>query len=365
MKIYHTISFTILLTLSTLAYTQQIDSICTLPEIISETSGLVYINGKLLTHNDSGGEPALYEIDTTNGNITGKIIISNAVNTDWEDMCSDSNYIYIADIGNNYGDRTDLRIYKVAIDSVLQKDTISADIINFEYADQTDFTPNQYHTNYDAEAIISYNDSLYIFTKNWENKWTNIYSLPKQPGNYSIDKKDSINAQGLITGSTINNNKIVLTGYTFTYPFIIEIKEFAGKKFSEGQIIRNAIQIPSSFTFQIEAIAPVDTNTFFVTTEGNSDSPAGLFHLRFSSQNLSENIRNQAITIFPNPANKTVKINCKSFSHAILTSITGNKKIKINKNTFDTGNFENGTYILTVYDKSGNVCKQEKIIILH
>ncbi len=365
MKKYSIYFFIIFITYNILAYSQQIDSICSLPNIISETSGLVYINDKLLTHNDSGGEPALYEIDTANGEIIRKITILNAENTDWEDICKDSNFIYIADIGNNSCIRTDLKIYKVVIDSVLQKDSVNADIINFSYADQTDFTPNQYHTNYDAEALIAYNDSLYIFTKNWGNKWTNIYSLPKQPGNYSIEKKDSINAQGLITGATLNNDKIVLTGYTFTYPFIIEIKNFEGKNFSEGEIIRNAIQIPSSFTFQIEAIAPIDTNNYFVTTEGNSDSPAGLFYLKFSYPTPSEHILNQTITIYPNPTHKTVNINCKSFSQATLTNITGNKQIEINKKTFETINLENGIYVLTVYDKSGKMCKQEKITILH
>jgi len=37
---------------------------------VRETSGLIYLNGKLITHNDSGGEPALYELDTITGNVT-------------------------------------------------------------------------------------------------------------------------------------------------------------------------------------------------------------------------------------------------------------------------------------------------------
>ena len=365
MKIYYTFTFVILLILNTLVYPQQIDSICTLPEIISETSGLVYINGKLLTHNDSGGEPALYEIDTANGNIIRKITILNAENIDWEDVCKDSNFIYIADIGNNSGIRTDLKIYKVVIDSVLQKDSVNADIINFSYADQTDFTPNQYHTNYDAEALIAYNDSLYIFTKNWGNKWTNIYSLPKQPGNYSIEKKDSINVQGLVSGATINNGKIVLTGYTFTYPFIVEIKDFEGNKFSEGQISRNAIQIPSGFTFQIEAVTPVDSNTYFVTTEGDDDSPAGLFYLRISSPTSSKTPINQSIKIYPNPVNKSLKINCKTFSYATLTKITGVNTIKYTRKTINTSKLKNGVYILSIFDKNNKMCKQTKIIISH
>ena len=40
-----------------------------LPAEIEETSGLIFHNGKLWTHNDSEGEPVLYSIDTTNGQI--------------------------------------------------------------------------------------------------------------------------------------------------------------------------------------------------------------------------------------------------------------------------------------------------------
>ena len=41
-----------------------------LSTIVNETSGLLYWNHQVWTHNDSGGEPALYNIDST----TGKVI---------------------------------------------------------------------------------------------------------------------------------------------------------------------------------------------------------------------------------------------------------------------------------------------------
>ncbi|MCD4681234.1 MAG: hypothetical protein K8S00_12690, partial [Bacteroidales bacterium] len=68
---------------------QQISSVTTLHDSIEETSGLIYLNHKLITHNDSGGEAALYEIDSISGNVVRKVFISNAKNTDWEDICYD------------------------------------------------------------------------------------------------------------------------------------------------------------------------------------------------------------------------------------------------------------------------------------
>ena len=135
-----------------------------------------------------------------------KVIISNATNYDWEDICRDSTYIYIGDFGN-VGSRTDLKIYRLSVSSYLTtlNDTVTADTIQYSYSDQTDFTPDQFNTNYDAEALISYNDSLYIFTKNWGNYWTNIYALPKTPGTYQISKVDSLYSEGLVTGATYNS----------------------------------------------------------------------------------------------------------------------------------------------------------------
>ena len=101
MKLLFSIFF--MLALPILTCSQQITEITQLHNSIKETSGLIFLDQKLITHNDSGGEPALYEIDTVSGNITRKVFISNAGNTDWEDICNDSTYIYIGDFGNKIG----------------------------------------------------------------------------------------------------------------------------------------------------------------------------------------------------------------------------------------------------------------------
>ena len=51
-----------------------------LPTDINETSGLIFFNGKLITHNDSGDNAKLYEIDTISGSISRSIAITNANN---------------------------------------------------------------------------------------------------------------------------------------------------------------------------------------------------------------------------------------------------------------------------------------------
>src|SRR6056297_4303255 len=81
-----------------------------LNDAMSESSGLINIQGRFITHNDSGGESILYEIDTLSGEIARMVTVIGTENTDWEDLASDDTYIYIGDFGNNAGNRTDLRI---------------------------------------------------------------------------------------------------------------------------------------------------------------------------------------------------------------------------------------------------------------
>src|SRR5690606_16573675 len=79
-----------------------------------ESSGLVWTDAQLWTHDDSGGPNAFFQIDSANGNLLKTVTLTNTSNQDWEDLAADQNYFYIADIGNNSGTRTNLRIFRVA-----------------------------------------------------------------------------------------------------------------------------------------------------------------------------------------------------------------------------------------------------------
>lgn len=275
-----------------LGFGQEITLVTPLDDSINETSGLIYLNNKLITHNDSSGANALYELDSISGNITRTVIIDNATNIDWEDLSYDDNYIYIADFGNNSGSRIDLKVYRISILDFFTTttDRVTAEIIEFSYLDQTDFSPPAESTNFDAEALISYNGSLYIFTKNWGNYETNIYALPKIPGTYQIEKIGNIDSQGLVTGATYNyrTNTILLTGYNLNsfipYSIIIEISDFTSDDFSDGAINRYQITIPNGYSMQIESITAFDCGQYYITSERSSNSfltlTSGLYRLK-------------------------------------------------------------------------------------
>lgn len=194
---------------------------------LDETSGLLFYNNTLMTHTDSGGKAELYEVNTTTGEITRTVEITNATNVDWEDIAQDASFIYIADIGNNSGDRTDLKIYKISkADYNAAENAVTAEIIAFTYADQLDFTRQPNRNNWDAEGLISYGDKLLIFTKNWEDNTTNVYAVPKTSGTHSAILESSYLINGLITGadSSPDERVIYLVGYsTSEAPFVCTI----------------------------------------------------------------------------------------------------------------------------------------------
>lgn len=194
---------------------------------LEETSGLLFCNNQLITHTDSGGKAELYEINTTTGSVTRTVEIANATNVDWEDIAQDESHIYIGDIGNNSGNRTDLKIYKISkADYNTKNDTITSEIIAFTYADQLDFTGHPNANNWDAEALISYGDKLLIFTKNWADAKTNVYAIPKTSGTHTAVLESSYPINGLITGadSSPEERVIYLLGYsTSEAPFMYTI----------------------------------------------------------------------------------------------------------------------------------------------
>lgn len=194
---------------------------------LDESSGLLYYNDLLITHTDSGGKAELYEISPTTGAVTKTVKILNATNVDWEDIAQDASYIYIGDIGNNSGNRRDLKIYKISkADYDTNKGAVTAEIIAFTYADQHEFTRRPNTTNWDAEGLISYGDQLLIFTKNWNDQGTNVYAVPKTSGTHSAILKSSYAFNGLITGAETSPDEqvIYLLGYsTSEAPFIYTI----------------------------------------------------------------------------------------------------------------------------------------------
>lgn len=251
----------------------QLSLLGTLPQQIQETSGLVFHNGRLYTHNDSGSEALIYEIDTLNLSIRRTIRINGAENVDWEDLAKDENYLYIGDIGNNLGARRDLRIYRVLLSELDTGTTADADTIAYSYADQAVFG-SEGNSDWDAEALIAFGDELVIFTKQWQSLGTVAYTLPKTPGEHVAQPVGSNALNGLVTGAAYNQESgvLYLVGYSpLLQPFLYRLSEIP-LPFTltpSGQ----RINLEVGFA-QIEAITPIDPNNYLLSSEAfSSNSP--------------------------------------------------------------------------------------------
>jgi hypothetical protein len=56
---------------------------------------LGFYNNNIITHNDSGGQANLYEINASTGAVLRTVAITNATNVDWEDIAQDALLISI------------------------------------------------------------------------------------------------------------------------------------------------------------------------------------------------------------------------------------------------------------------------------
>jgi hypothetical protein len=83
-----------------------------------------------------------------------------------------------------------------------------------------------------------YNDSFFVFTKDWVKNITKVYGLPTKPGDYIVSPIDSFNVNGLITGADIlPNGKFALVGYLNFRSFIWTFHKTRSEFFSDPRFI--------------------------------------------------------------------------------------------------------------------------------
>ncbi len=241
-----------------------------LPNEIKETSGLFFWNELLWTHNDDK-DNFIYGIDMVSGKIANKIQLKSLTNFDWEEVKQDEKYLYVGDIGNNFGNRKDLKIYKIKKENLIEGKFIY-DTISFQYSLQKDIKKNKSNTtNFDCEAFIVLKDSIIFFTKEWSSRKTSIYSIPNQPGKHIAQFKTILDVKGLITGATYieNKNKIILCGYSKTLqPFLFLIYDFYNTNLNIANKRRIEIDLPFH---QIEGVEFAN-DKLFLTNEKFSKS---------------------------------------------------------------------------------------------
>jgi len=224
--------------------TGNLSVIADLPNSLKETSAVEVIgNSNLIWVIEDAGNKNVLSGLNTNGKIVKEIKITNAKNTDWEELASDSlGNIYIGDFGNNSKNRNSFRILKVE-DPEESAAEISSKHINFTL-------PEDIKTQ-DFEAFFLMRGFFYIFSKS--KKHGKLFRVPNRIGDHEAVFITNFNLKGknnAITSADHYNSKIVLlnhdkvwllsnfTGDAF-FDGDIEVLEFNHKSQKEGVCFKN------------------------------------------------------------------------------------------------------------------------------
>ncbi len=337
----------------------------TLDPGVSETSGLIVVNDEVWTHQDGGNPNEIYRIDPVNGTILRTVVVANAGNVDWEEMTTSNGWLYLADVGNNSGARTNLRVYRVDLNEVLDPGTVSvmADTIRFVYDLQTDFTPAQNNNDWDCEALIAVDDTLYLFSKNWVSGNCYRYALPAMPGDHVAQRIDTFDTQGMVTGATYDpiSGDIGLIGYTSGFlPFAWRLSNYPGTSFFSGNSVRYGIPLPLT---QFEAIAWHAPGVALLTNEQTFLGPARLWELSYGLVTATPQISPDAMQVWPVPNDGTFNIRVETATFLEVHDLQGRRvwaqQLGIGVNVVRMEGLASGVYVLLT---DGSIAVQRIVV---
>ena len=239
-----------------------------LPSELSEISGLEKWNDStLIAINDGGNDPILFLLNLS-GQITRKIIVSNATNIDWEAIAIDENYLFIGDFGNNMNERKDMCLYRVNRSDIATLNEVTAEKMSISYQEQKEFPPNDHERYFDAEAMTFFEGQLWIFTKNSTKPFDGIsyiYTVQfeaNQTKTLSKTAELKLNKtsylKDAVTSACADEHSIILS----TYNRLIKL-DFPKQGLSKSNIYKYPhIQ-------QVEACACLGERSYFISNENH------------------------------------------------------------------------------------------------
>ena len=262
----------IFLILPLLCFSQITFTTIKLDKDLVETSGLEIYGENLITHNDSGDKANLY-VFNPKGRLIKSVRFHDIKNKDWEDIAADDDHYYIADTGNNYANRKNLKIY------IITKELIVKGKISDSYSAQKEFTKRALNS-FDAEELTVVGDSLVLFSKNRLTQKSELYTFPKKAGDYVLSPSAILKVESLITAADYNQtlDLLALTGYNFKGDqFFYIVSNFIKNGWNAIALKKYLIPIEKA---QIEAVKIQDISNFLLTSEGEKNGFARLIDLK-------------------------------------------------------------------------------------
>lgn len=253
----------------------------TLPGEIAETSALVCTGGQqFLTINDSGNPAVLYRLDQQ-GRIVQRLNIE-AQNQDWEALTMHQGKLWIADIGNNTGQRTELQLYTLPLPAPSDT-TIPVTTYRLRYPGPTPKAPALYQHEFDAEALVSTGSELLLFSKNWQGDTSRVYQVDTSRTASELQQVGTTSVlPGLITDVAYSATAqvFIVAGYQNfrqnPLPLLLsgDFAPFLAILDRQYQLLKT---VPVATGGQVEAVCLDTANNIWLSQEGSARHPAQMW----------------------------------------------------------------------------------------
>jgi len=214
----------------------------------NEVSGIVRSHrdpSVFWTLNDSGDEPRVYPIRVDGTLVrserypeTPGTLIGGAINCDWEDVALDaSGRLIIADLGNNTNARADLSIYFVEEPEPTEGRASTTSKILVRYPEQKGRPAPRDDFNYDAEAVFTVGDELFILTKHRSDTFTAMYRVDRRELGVVNDLTllDRFDVGGKVTGADASPDGLKLAVLTYSRIWLFE-RTTTSESFFAGRV---------------------------------------------------------------------------------------------------------------------------------
>ncbi|GAA4372837.1 hypothetical protein [Hymenobacter koreensis] len=231
----------------------------TMPSEVPESSGLARgpEAGTFYTHGDHGNTPTLYLV-RQNGELVRRVEIPGIQQEDWESLAQDNQgRLYIGDCGNNSNSRQDLTIYRLD-----PNNPSKVSPIRFSYPDQKEFPPAKNDRNFDVEASLWRDGTLYLFTRNRaRGRDCKIYTLQADgPAKQTAKLLGQLTLPGEVTDANLSpdGKHLALLGREQLY-----ICDVNGTNFTQAKA--KTVELPGAG--QTEGVVFTDDQTLVISTE--------------------------------------------------------------------------------------------------
>jgi DNA-binding beta-propeller fold protein YncE len=196
-----------------MAHATEAQTVCTIRDTgLNEISGMAYsgLHDEVLwVHNDSGGGPRIYALDTNTCNVVATLRITGIEARDFEAMGvgvdeRGRSVIWVADIGDNTAERKRVYLHRIVEPSDLVDQKVSAETFAVRY-----------ETPADAEAIVVDDTAVWIVTKGLAAGTVEQLTLPLSAR--SANRAESVGIEeGLVTDAAMDplGDRYVVRDYT-------------------------------------------------------------------------------------------------------------------------------------------------------